>query len=59
MARNNKIKRAKSSPGKPNIKEENHPQTNVISKPAIVKREYKCKILLTHLKLRDEQLKTI
>ena len=31
-----------------------------MSKPAIVRRgDYKCKILEIHLKLRDQQLKTI
>ena len=44
--------------GKHIVKVVNHSHTNMISKPAIVKREYKCKILLTHLKLRDEHLKT-
>jgi len=31
----------------------------MISKPAVVRRECKCKILGTHLKVRDQQLKTI
>ena len=31
----------------------------MISKPAMRRREYKCRILEMHLKLRDQQLKTI
>ena len=38
----------------------NHPHTNVISKPIMVRRgEYKCRILEMYWKLRDEQLKTL
>ena len=44
--------------GKDTVKVGNHPQTNMISKPAIVKRgEYKCRILEMHLKLIDQQSK--
>ena len=36
----------------------NHVHTNMISKPAIVRRwEHKCKILEMHLKLKEQQLK--
>ena len=32
-----------------------HPHTNMISKPAVMRgREYKCRILKMHLKLRDQ-----
>ena len=38
----------------------NHPHTNMISKPAIMRRgKYKYRILEMHLKLKDQQLKTI
>ena len=41
------------------LKVGNHPQTH-IPKPGIMRRgEYKCRILKMHLKLRDQQLKTI
>ena len=40
--------------GKHTVKVGNHSYTNMISKPAIVRREeYKCRILEMHLKLRD------
>ena len=46
--------------GKHRIKVGNHPHTNMISKPAIVRRgQYKFRILEMHLKLRDQKLKTI
>ena len=46
--------------GKHTVKVENHPHTNMISKPAIVrKEEYKCRILEIHLKLRDQQFSII
>ena len=46
--------------GKHTVKVGDHPHTNMISKPAIMRRgEYKCRILEMHLKLRDQQLKTI
>ena len=39
---------------------ENHPHTSIISKAAIMRRgAYKCRIFEMHLKLRDQQLKTI
>ena len=45
--------------GKHTVKLENHSHTN-ISKPAIVRKgEHKCRILEIHLKLKDQQLKTI
>ena len=43
--------------GKHTVKVGKYPHTNMISKPAIVRRNYKCKILEMHLKLRDQQLK--
>ena len=46
--------------GKHTVKVGNHPHTNIISKPAVMRRsEYKCRILEMHLKLRDQQFKTI
>ena len=49
-----------TSKGKHTVKVGNHPYTNMISKPTIMRRgECKCKILEMHLKLRDQQLKTI
>ena len=46
--------------GKHIVKVENHPHTNMISKPAIVRREeYKCRILEMNFKLKEQQLKTI
>ena len=37
-----------------------HPHAHMISKPAILRRgKYKCRILETHLKLRDQQLKKL
>ena len=48
-----------TSKGKHNIKGGNHPQTN-ISKPLFVRRgKDEFRILKMHLKLRDQQLKTI
>ena len=42
------------------VKVGNHQHTNVISKPAIMRRgEYKCRILQTYLKLKEQQLQTI
>ena len=40
------------------VKVGNHPHTN-ISRPEIMRREVKCRILEMHLKLRDQQLKTV
>ena len=46
--------------GKHIAKVGNHPPTDKISKPAAVRRgEYKCRIWEMHLKLRDQQFKTI
>ena len=46
--------------GKHTVKEGHHPYTNMISKPAIMRRgEYKCRKWELNLKLRDQQLKTI
>ena len=46
--------------GKHTVNVGNHPHTNIISKPAIIRGgEYKCRIFDIHLKLRDQQLKTI
>ena len=48
------------SKGKHIVMLENHPHTNMLSTPAIVRRgEYKCGIIEIYLKLRDQQLKTI
>ena len=45
--------------GKHTVSVGNHPDTNMISKPAIVRRgEHKCRILEMHFKLKDQQLKT-
>ena len=42
------------------LKVENNLHTNMISKPAIVRRgEQNCRILEMHLKLKDQQLRTI
>ena len=36
----------------------NHPHTNMLSKPDIMRRGgYKCRIMEMHLQLRDQQLK--
>ena len=49
-----------TSKGNHTVKAGNHPHTSMTSKPAIVRRgEYKCRILEMHLKLRDQQIKTI
>ena len=48
-----------TSIGKHKIKVGNHLHTNMTSKPAIVRREHKCRILEMHLKLKDQQLKKI
>ena len=46
--------------GKHTVKVGNRPHTNMISKSSIVRRgEHKCRILKMHLKLKDQQLKTI
>ena len=46
--------------GKHTVSVGNHPDTNMISKPAIVRRgEHKCRILEMHFKLKDQQLKII
>ena len=43
--------------GKQTLKARNQPYTNMISKPAIVRRgEYKCRKRELHSKLRDQQL---
>ena len=41
------------------VKAGNNPHTNMISIWKIVRRESKCRILEMHLKLKDQQLKTI
>ena len=48
-----------SRKGKHTVKVGNHPHTNMVSKPAIVRRDYKYRIMKMHLKLRNKQLKTI
>ena len=49
-----------TSKGKHTVKVGNHQHKNMISKPAIVRRgAYKCRRLDMHLKLSDQQLKTI
>ena len=46
--------------GKHAVKVENCPYTNMISKPVIMRKaEYKCRTLEMHLKLKDQQLKSI
>ena len=46
--------------GKYTVKVGNHLHTNMISKPATVRRaEHTCRILEMHLKFKDQQLKTI
>ena len=46
--------------GKHTVKVGNYPHINMTSKPAIMsRRENKCRILEMHLKLGDQQLKTI
>ena len=45
--------------GKHTVKVGNYPHTNMISKPGIARREHKCRRLEMHLKLKDQQLKTI
>ena len=46
--------------GKNTVKVGNHPQTNMISKPVIVRvGEYKGRVFKIHLQLRDQQLKTV
>ena len=48
------------SKGKHTVKLGNHPHTNMISKPAVMRKgEYRCRILEMHLKLKDQQFKTI
>jgi len=49
-----------TSKGKHTVKIQNHPHTNIILKPEIVRRgEHKCRILKIHLKLKDQELKTV
>ena len=49
-----------TSKGKQKVKVGNHLNTDMISKLAIVRRgEHKCRILEMHLKVKDQQLKTI
>ena len=48
-----------NSKGKHKVKVGNHTQTNMISKPGIMRREDKCRILKLYLKLKDQQFKTI
>ena len=49
-----------TSKGKHIVKVGNHLHTNMVQKPAIVRRgKYKCRILKMYLKLRGQQLKTI
>ena len=46
--------------GKHTVKAGSHLHTNMISKPATVRRgEHKCRILKMHLKLKEQELKTI
>ena len=46
--------------GKNTLNVGNHPHTNMISKPEIMRKgEYKCRILEMHLKLKDHQFKKI
>ena len=46
--------------GKLTVKVGNNPHTNMLSKPSIMRRgKQKCGILEMHLKLKDQQLKTI
>ena len=46
--------------GKHEVKVENHGHANMITKPAVVRRrDHKFRILEIHLKLKDQQLKTI
>ena len=46
--------------GKQTVEVGNYPQTNMISKLTIMRRgDHKCRILELHLKLKDQQLKTI
>ena len=49
-----------TSKGKHTVKVGNHPHTNMISKPAILRRgEHKCWVLEMQLKLKDQYLKTM
>ena len=48
-----------TSKGKHTVKVGNHSHTSIISKPVIMRRDYKCRTFGMHLKLRDQQLKTI
>ena len=49
-----------TSKGKHTVKVTNHPQANMVPKPAIVRRGgYKCRILEMHLKLSDQKLEII
>ena len=48
-----------TSKGKHTVKVGNHLHINMISKPAIIRGQYKCRKWEMHLKLRDQQLKTI
>ena len=48
-----------TSKDKDNIKVENHPLTNMVTKLARMRREDKCRTLKIHLKIREPQPKTI
>ena len=49
-----------TSKGKHKIKVGSHPQTNMISTPAVVRRgKDECRILKKLLKLKNQQVKTI
>ena len=52
------ILRRLTSKGKHIVKVGNHPHTNMLPKPEILRREgYDCKILEVHLQLRAQKLK--
>ena len=58
--RNKKVSMRKFiSKDKDDIKVENNPLTNMISKLAVMRREDKCETLKMHLKIRESQPKTI
>ena len=40
------------------VKVGNHPQTNMLPKPEIIRGGYKCNVLEIHLQLKDQQFKT-
>ena len=59
--RNKKIMNGKlTCKGKRTVKVGSHPHTNMLSKPAILRRgEHKCRVLEMHLKLKEQQFNTI